>query len=371
MKFSLLFGLFGLFVLAGCSSVKKIEIAGVREVNGIFIPAWTKNLDPEYNSGNLPIAYNAPLIHESILYLNTPEGSFVAYDLKNGRELWNKFDGSSANAAPIIFKEFVIYGNSDGSVVSRNYLSGEEKYIVDVGASVEAEPFVYNSRMFLHLRDHKIVAMDVETGKVLWVYKRSIPFLTTLQRVSGPLAYNNKLFVGSADGYLLAFSIEDGTLIWEQKIVEGNKFIDIDNAPVVFEDKLIVSSASGETVVLDPNTGAIIRKLPFISTRKPVVAKSALVFGTDRGEIVVVDQGFNIIDKKKVCDDAISAIAMWKNGYVVADLKGNLNFVDGISFKVLESSNLGHSYSTVFGKLAVGDEALAVLSSRNRLYVFK
>ena len=34
-----------------------------------FKPVWIKDLDPAYDSGNLPIALQSPLIHEGIVYI--------------------------------------------------------------------------------------------------------------------------------------------------------------------------------------------------------------------------------------------------------------------------------------------------------------
>src|SRR5690606_9929908 len=116
----------------------------------------------------------------------------------------------------------------EGRVFARHYLTGQLKYAVDLGASVETEGAVYKGRILFQLRNHQIFALDALTGKILWGHKRSVPFMTTLQRASTPAFVDNKVIVGMADGVVVALSLDDGSLLWERKIGTAAKFVDVD-----------------------------------------------------------------------------------------------------------------------------------------------
>ena len=299
----------------------------------------------------------------------------IAYELDTGRKIWKSNDRGPFHSGSVAYKDNIIYGNGHGRIFSRHQITGKLKYSVDLGASVESRGVVYKGRIFFHLRNHQIFSLDVETGKILWAYKRSVPFITTLQRVSTPVIKNEKMFVGFADGTVCAFSIEDGILLWEKKIISGSKFIDVDLSPLFFRDKLYIGSHSGGLVVLNPVNGSILQRLDYKVSRTPLIEKDKFLFGTTSGELILMDALFRPVMRKKISEAGISSISRWKKGYVVSTLKGEVFQVipkfDLMEFETVDRFDLGHSSSAVFGQTCAAGDLLAVFSSRNRLYVFK
>jgi outer membrane protein assembly factor BamB len=355
--------------LVSCSTLEMIKPE--LEKKGQFNPIWIKNHDPDYQTGNLPIALNSPLLYEGILFVGHNKGQMKAFELGNGRKIWSADDKGFYHSTPIIYKDQLIYGTTEGRLYSRHYVSGKPKYSVDLGAAIESEPVAFRGRLFVHTRNHKIFALDAETGKILWAYKRSVPFLTTVQRVSRPMIYDQKLFVGFADGYIGAFNIEEGVLLWERKLADGNKFIDVDTTPIIFKGKLYVGSIGGPLTVIEPNTGRILKKSKYIVSRAPLKLKNRLLIGTIKGELVILDENLKTVLKKKIADKGISSIVWWKKKLAVSSIDGNLFYVNPGNLKVMEKIHLGHANSAVFGQMKVMDDKMAVLSSRNRLYVFR
>ena len=71
-KYSLVPVMLLIAVLSSCTSMnttmkKLIPTADGRQ-EAVMTAAWIKNLDPVYDSGNLPIALQSPLISEGIVY---------------------------------------------------------------------------------------------------------------------------------------------------------------------------------------------------------------------------------------------------------------------------------------------------------------
>jgi outer membrane protein assembly factor BamB len=348
-----------------------VGVEGIREKGTEFHPLWIKNHDPIYESGNLPIALNSPLIHEDSVFAGNGNGEMVAYDLKDGREIWRQKDKGGYFSQPVVYNEFLVYGTNEGRLYARHTITGELKYAVDLGASVESQPVIYKGRMFIHTRNHKIFSLDAQSGKILWAYKRSVPYTTTLQRVSRPLVVGDKIIVGFADGHVAAFSLEEGVLLWESRINDGSKFVDVDATPVVHQGKLYMASHSGPLTVMDPLSGNILRKLDYNVTRAPISHGNSLVFGTVDGELVHLDENFKEVKKVKLSKDALSSIVWWKKKLVVSTSSGKIFLVWPKNFQSIESFSLGHSHSAIFGNLQVGENKLATISSRNRLYVFR
>jgi len=362
---------FGL-ISTSCSYLPaKYQPQGISDNKTNFQVIWTKNHDPVYETGNLPISLNSPVIHDGILYAGKNSGSMKAYQLDNGKLIWSKKDKGSYHAAPVVHGDYVIYGTDQGRVFSRHTLTGKAKFQVDLDSSIETQGVVGKGRIFFHTRNHKVYCMDVETGKILWAYRRSVPFFTTLQRASKPLVVNNRIYVGFADGTLAAFNIEDGVLVWEKKLSDGSKFVDVDSTPVWFKGSLYIGSMDGNLQQIHPQTGQLIRQLPIKISRAPLVHESRLIVGTRNGQVMSLDNNLAKGVSIHLTKGPISSIKLWKGNLAVGVVGKNLFFLDKKTLKIKETFSLGHSLSAIFGSLEVKEGVMAALSSRNRLYVFK
>ena len=362
-----------IFFLLSCSQFQRIGFKGVKENQSAFRIAWSKNLDTQSNTGNLPIALNAPLIHENFLYIGDNSGYIRAYNLKDGREIWSQKEKTFYHTRPVVSGKTLLYGDVDGRVYARNRLTGRLKYSIDLGASVESWPLVYKGRAFFHTRNHQLFSLDLETGKILWSYKRSIPQIITLQGASRPLVYKGKLFVGLADGTLCSFSLEEGALLWERNISQGEKFIDIDMDPVVFNGHIYIGTLSGNLHVFDGDTGQLLKIIPDRVHYSPQIVDGRLVYSTNRGEVVALNQSEKEVARSQIAPKTpLGSIALWKNALIVSSLTGNIHLLDKKTYRPLEQHSLGgHAYSAVFWPIQVTKDTLAVFSSRNRLYVYR
>lgn len=354
-----------------CSIVsQKLNIEGVKNDKKYFTPAWIKNLDPEYQTGNMPIGLSSPLIFEDNVFVGTSLGTLDAYSLKNGRLLWQEKIIQGMNSAPIVYENTLIYGDISGRVYAKDLGSLEFKYQFDLGSSVDSMLAVSKGRLFVQTRNHKVFSIDILTGKILWSYKRSVPYFSTLQRTGTPLIVENRVYTGFADGHLLAFSLEDGQVLWEKRMTTNDKFVDVDMTPIYYRGKIIVSSISGLAEVLDPQSGNLYKRLNFTLNRDALYFDDKLLLGTIDGRIILLDSSFDIQKEVKVFNQPISNINLWKQGLVVTSIGKKMIYLDR-SFNQLEKFDFGTGNSAIFGGPSIINDNLAVMSSRNRLYLFK
>ena len=205
----------------------------------------------------------------------------------------------------------------------------------------------------------------------MWAYKRSVPNLTTLQRAARPIVYKDKVIVGFADGSLTALSLDEGVLLYETKLANAAKFLDVDMTAFVFNDFIYAGAMGSSMNVLDPKNGKVLRKGDFSSSAGPVVIENQLVFGTPNGELIVTDKNLNIERREKVTANFISSIVTYNKLLAIGSTDGAVRLVDPKTLKNVDQFTFGHAYSAIFGDLTSLDNYLAVLSSRNRLFVFK
>lgn len=373
MKLLCCFVLLSLFT--SCAFVKRHKESfipkAVKPENKVFKVQWARNLDPEYDTGNLPIGLSSAFMYSNLLFIGDLKGKMTAHNLEDGREVWIQNDQDELGAIAGLYKDSLIYGSYNGRVIARHYLTGELKATVDLGSPVESTPVIHKDRIIFHVRNHQIFCLDAMTLKILWSYRRSVPFTTTLQRVSDALPIDNKLIIGFADGDLVALSLEDGNLLWERKLATGAKFIDVDATPVLFNDKLFVGSVAGALSIVNPDSGMVERTLDLSVSRSPLVVDKELFIGTSSGDIAVMDSSGEITRQVKLTKSGISSLLEWKGQVVVATLSGEVFYVNKKTLEIMEKFDLGSRLSSVLGVLSVQGDYLALFSSRNRLYVFR
>jgi len=131
----------------------------------------------------------------------------------------------------------------------------------------EGSPLVMNGTMYLHTPfPNKVFAIDLDTQKIKWRYEPKqdaavIPQMCC-DTVNRGLAYaENKIFLQQADSTLVALDANTGKVIWSVKNGDPKVGAVNTNAPHVFKDKVITGISGGEWGVrgyitaYDINTG--------------------------------------------------------------------------------------------------------------------
>lgn len=338
----------------------------------VFKVGWNKSIRPSYETGNLPVVFNSPVIHQKRVFVGHNKGYFQSYDLFSGRKIWSKFDGGHYYSTPIVVDESVIYGTSEGRVFSRNKNDGELNYEIVVGDPVESSPVHHNGRLFFHLRNHQVFCLDVKTGKTLWSYKKSIANSTTLQASSTPVVHGNYLLVGFADGTLSSLRIETGELRWEQTIGAGNKFNDVDTSPVVVGDNLFVYADGQQLINLNVNTGVVTNRLEYFPTSDFFIEGANIFFGDKNGSVYKINTNTSEVKSLGVISSsAIKFVRSWKNGLAIFDNSGGINFFKTGKRPLKETFRIGSRDSSIISSPQVDGESLLVTSSLGRIVYFK
>lgn len=362
---------FLLSTLVSCSTLYKWGARPPEKDREFFQVRWAKNLDTLYVTGNMPMTVGGVSSAQDILFVGSLDGTFRAVDVENGRDLWLQKESMPIAAPALIDQDQVFYGTQGGRLIVRHMLTGELKYAIDLGAPIESAPVLYQGRVVLYLRGHQVVCLDAITGKIIWNYRRAVPVTVTLQRTTRPLFIGDKVIVGFADGFAGALSLQEGTLLWEQKLVDTQKFVDVDLNPVLVDGLIVTGSPSGELKALDPGDGSIRRNFPISALSHPLLRSGNLIFGTADGELVFMDLTGAVLKRAKVSKRAINQVLWWKDCVVAITFAGELLALDPLTFNKVGRFALGNSQSAIFGDVALSEQGLGVLTTRNRLFFFE
>jgi PQQ-dependent dehydrogenase (methanol/ethanol family) len=131
----------------------------------------------------------------------------------------------------------------------------------------EGSPLVVNGTMYIHTPfPNKVFALDLDTQKIKWRYEpkqdASVIGQMCCDTVYRGLAYaENKIFLQQADTMLVALDANTGKVLWQVKNGDPKVGAVNTNAPHVFKDKVITGISGGEWGVrgfiaaYDINTG--------------------------------------------------------------------------------------------------------------------
>jgi outer membrane protein assembly factor BamB len=109
---------------------------------------------------------------------------------------------------------------------------------------MEYPPTYCNGELYVNLEHGKTVALDADTGKVLWI--RRSPGLT----VSSPAIAGDRLIVSSHGGTVTAFRRADGARLWQLRADAA-----FESSPVAVDGLVFVGGDDGRLYALDVETG--------------------------------------------------------------------------------------------------------------------
>ncbi|MDD5772920.1 MAG: PQQ-binding-like beta-propeller repeat protein [bacterium] len=120
---------------------------------------------------------------------------------------------------------------------------------IQLASKLVNEPVIYNKVLYYTLQ-YRLYAVNVETGKTLWVKEYDDNFCTS------PVVDDNSVLIGSANYKLCSFSVKDGEREWEVQS-EGV----VNSIPVVDGHNVYFLGFDGKIYNIDLTTGYLIWKL--------------------------------------------------------------------------------------------------------------
>ncbi|HEU4733847.1 MAG TPA: PQQ-dependent dehydrogenase, methanol/ethanol family [Kofleriaceae bacterium] len=125
-------------------------------------------------------------------------------------------------------------------------------YNLESTRGVESTPLVVDGVMYVTASWSVVHAIDVRTGKRLWVYDPKVPrsygekgCCDVVNR--GVALYKGKIYVGSFDGRLIAIDAVTGEKVWEKDtVLDRSRPYTITGAPRVVSGKVIIGNGGAE-----------------------------------------------------------------------------------------------------------------------------
>ncbi|MBX3685219.1 MAG: PQQ-dependent methanol/ethanol family dehydrogenase [Rhodocyclaceae bacterium] len=137
----------------------------------------------------------------------------------------------------------------------------------------ESQPLIHDGKMFVTASYSRIFAFDAMTGKKLWKYEHRLPdgIMPCCDVVNrGAALYDDLVIFGTLDAQLVALNQETGKVVWKTKVDDYKAGYSMTAAPIVVKGMLITGVSGGEFGVVgriearDAKTGKMIWSRPVV-----------------------------------------------------------------------------------------------------------
>ena len=137
----------------------------------------------------------------------------------------------------------------------------------------EAQPIVHDGVMYVTGSYSRIYAIDLETGREIWQYDARLPegILPCCDVVNrGAAIYGDKVYFGTLDARIVALDKDTGDVVWRKKIADYKAGYSYTAAPLIVDGMIITGNSGGEFGIVgavearDAETGEMVWRRPVI-----------------------------------------------------------------------------------------------------------
>ncbi|MXV82503.1 PQQ-binding-like beta-propeller repeat protein [Candidatus Poribacteria bacterium] len=201
---------------------------------------------------------STPFIHQGKLYFTAGADGVYCIDALEGEQIWH-YPAVHADMSPVMHKDKVYFGTGYGDyrIYAVDAQTGAEVWSKQMPYSVWGSPSAEENRVFFGLgRGNfsesapipagKVVALDTETGDILWEHEAEDAVLTAIAIQNGYVTF------GSRDGYVYSLQSTDGKLNWKTDL--GGPVV---SSPAVTMDTIYAATKDGYIYALATDNGKV------------------------------------------------------------------------------------------------------------------
>lgn len=146
----------------------------------------------------------------------------------------------------------------------------------------ESQPMVKDGVMYVSGSYSRVYAIDARTGEEIWQYDARLPdgIMPCCDVVNrGVALYDNMVIFGTLDAKLVALDKDTGKVLWIKKVADYQAGYSITAAPMVVKGKLITGVSGGEFGIVgkieayDPKNGELLWTRPTVEGHMGYVYK--------------------------------------------------------------------------------------------------
>ncbi len=215
------------------------QVLAYRLLNGEFL--WQAEV------GGSVLA--TPQGNRGMVFVHVMDGSVVALNAENGRQLWRYNLTTPAlmlrqSSSPVLFGDYVVVGFANGKLSALHRMDGtpewEREIAVAKGRSdvqnmvdIGADPVIKDNVVYVVSYQGRVAALELETGALIWDRE--------LSSYAGLAVTDHAVFISDSSGVVWALNRKTGEVLWKQGGLTGRCL----TSPVILNNFVIVGDGDG------------------------------------------------------------------------------------------------------------------------------
>lgn len=198
--------------------------------------------------------------------------------LPAGKVRWSVPTGEGTRAGPIV-ADGVVYQGAYFKIVALDADTGEVIWSQPASGPLQASLALAEGRLYAGFLDHRVRALEPETGEVIWEFKTG-DIIT-----SSPVVHDGILYLGAWDNLQYALDAATGEVIWTYEATDK-----VSSQSPVADGIMAVPDKGGRVHLLDSRTGQnrLVYRTPKSTNAAPVIAHDQVYFAAG-GRIYAID----------------------------------------------------------------------------------
>lgn len=257
-------------------------------------------------------------------------GLVFGLDQVSGQQRWSIDLQEPPGTPPTAVGDTVFLGVADGRVVSLSAINGEERWSTKLSHIVHGQPTVADGVVYVMTAEEAVVALSESTGEVLWTYRHPRTAELEIRGGARPTLIDDHLYIGFSDGSFYKLTLE-GKLVWASDLSRNHRrMVDVDSTPVAYGNLIIAASHTGGMSAVHRDNGRIQWTVERTGFTSPLLVEDTLIASTASGSIFWIDPltGRELQELVLERPGLTSPMRFTENTFVVTDIARGVFVLD-------------------------------------------
>ena len=260
---------------------------------------WKKNFYTKAEKKLGPILSMS--LSDNILIVADNLAKYYAIDIVTGNLIWEKRNSSSFNSQIKILNDKFYIVDYQNILRCFKVSSGEELWKIQTENSFiksrkKLSLALSNDKIFFNNYIGDISSVNINTGEMIWqtpTQKSSVYEDSFLLETSDVVLNNGQIFLSNNRNEFFSINQENGFINWETSVNSSIR-------PTIIDNLIFTITSNGFLVLLDKNTGKVIRstfifnqikknKLKNVKPTGFIVGLNNIYLSTDKGYLIIID----------------------------------------------------------------------------------
>ena len=261
---------------------------------------WTADVGS--GNGSSGRIVSPPVAAGGRVYALDAGATVSAYDAQSGARAWSidltpdgedAFDGFGGGVAHDSGRVYV--SNGFGDLHALADATGAIEWTTKLGAPSRAAPAISAGRVFAVTRNNEIIAVDADSGEVLW-REQGLEQIAGILGGAAPAANESAVIAPFSSGELNAYAAGSGRVGWIDDLTGTRSssalsvLNDIASDPVISDGTVFAASQSGRFAAVDIQSGERLWTRNIGGMQAPYVAGNAVFFVSGQGTLVAFEK---------------------------------------------------------------------------------